>query len=88
MITTTAEAISAIVSYNTLPSQIDFISPGMKYKYQSAIKFVESLPAEQRYKVNFIISNEIDAYYSPTFEGDDGESYSPSDMMEMFWKFK
>lgn len=70
------KAIQDIVTYNTLPSQIDYRLP-YRIKAQKAELFLQTLPNGSDYLA--IAVKETDAYYTPTESG-----LSPSDYDEMF----
>lgn len=59
---TTKQAISAIVTYNTLPPQIDFTLP-WQLKSTEAEHFLNTLPGDEINKANAEIKKQIEAYY-------------------------
>jgi hypothetical protein len=75
---TTKEAIEAIITYNTLPSQIDYKVP-WKIKAIEAEKYLDTLPIDEYNEANKEIKKAIDNYYTPNESG-----YSPSELNEMF----
>jgi hypothetical protein len=83
-ITTTSQAIQTIVSANTRPSQIDYVSPADKAKEEEAEKFIAKLPQSEMLKAYTEIEIATDAYYSDTIQGSDGRMYSASELNETF----
>jgi hypothetical protein len=71
------KAIQDIVTYATLPSQIDYRRP-WKTKADKAEEFLQSLPDGENYLNQ--AREQIDAYYTPNPES----GMSPSDYDEMF----
>jgi hypothetical protein len=82
-ITTVAQAINAIVNYNTLPPQIDYRAP-QGIKSIEAEKYLESISDSEKQKAFSEIERQIDEYYTPAFTGEDGVEYSCADMDAMF----
>lgn len=83
-IQSTEAAILIILGMNTLPPQIDYVSPAMKREFLEAERFINNLPDEEREEALKVISDANDAYYEPTFIGMDGRGYSPAAMDAMF----
>ena len=81
---TVEQAIQTIVHYQTLPSQIDYISPARRAEFREAEELIESLPTVEQQTAYEAIQAQIDEYFTPSFQGADGEWYSPADMNEMF----
>lgn len=81
---TVYEAIQTIVHYVTLPSQIDYINPARRAEFRKAEELIESLPTDEKETAYETIQAQIDEYFTPSFQGTDGEWYSPADMNEMF----
>lgn len=75
---TTEEAIDSIVTYNTLPSQIDYTRP-YRIRSRGAEEYLETLEDSERNKAYDEIEKRIEAYYT---ENEDG--ISPADMAELF----
>jgi hypothetical protein len=65
----TQEAISIIVHMETLPPQIDYVSPGQKKKYHDAEDFINALPVEEKIKAHQQINSEVSSYYKPDKNG-------------------
>ena len=82
-ITTVAQAIEAIVNYNTLPPQIDYRVP-QRIKSTEAEQYLESISNSEKQKAFSEIERQIDEYYTPTFTGEDGVEYSCADLDAMF----
>ncbi len=57
------QAIETIVSMNTLPPQIDFISNSQKAKHIKAQEFIQALPVSQRIAAEKSICKQIDQYF-------------------------
>lgn len=60
---TTDQAIKILVSSETLPPQIDYISPSDKAKVKEAQKFIDNLPENEKWDAENKIGNTIDSYY-------------------------
>ncbi len=76
---TVEQAISDIVDYNTLPSQIDFRDP-WRMKSIEAEEFLDTLSENEKSSAFLKIQEKIDKYYTPV----DGLGFSPAEMDEMF----
>ncbi len=63
MITSIAQAKLAIINFNTLPSQIDYVAP-YKRMNNEAEEFLNTLPEEEKNSVWAEINNTIDSYYA------------------------
>jgi len=59
------EAKNAIISFETLPSQIDYVLP-YKTEANKAHDFINSLPEKIKVSVVKQIENEVGEYYSET----------------------
>lgn len=71
-------AINAVVSYNTLPSQIDYVTP-YKRKAEVALTLIEDSPERiKKYMINKI-EQETNAYYEENESG-----YSTAELDNMF----
>lgn len=81
---TTSQAVQIVISMQTLPSQIDYVSPSEKAKLRNAEDFLERLSEVDRKDAYRQITEAVDSYYSPIIEGSDGNFYSASDLDEMF----
>ena len=57
---------NTIIRFNTLPQQIDYISPAMKTKYRNAEKRLEELDAIPQEICRNYIQDAIDEYYGPS----------------------
>ena len=71
---TTKQAISAIVTYNTLPPQIDFTLP-WRLESIEAEKYLDTLPGDEIDKANAEIKKQIEAYYEPNESGQSAAYY-------------
>jgi hypothetical protein len=65
----TQEAISIIVDMQTLPPQIDYVSPGEKKKYHDAEDFIKALPTDEKIKAHQKINSEVSSYYKEDKNG-------------------
>ena len=72
------EAISAIVTLNTLPSQIDYLAPYQRKLY-SALEFIKTLTQLEQDKAWDDINQQIEAYHTPTESG-----HTPAELDDMF----
>ena len=77
------EAVSDIVTYATLPPQIDYVLPYQR-KESKAYEFLYTLPIGIRDKYITIARRLIDSYYEPCFINESGESFSPAQLDAMF----
>ena len=69
------DAVKGVISYRTLPPQIDFIPYSTKEKYQQACDLLDTM-AKKYWR---IAEKEIQSYYEPTENG-----YSCAEMDAMF----
>jgi len=67
-ITTTEQAIKAIVHYNTLPPQIDYRARE-RDRANEAKSFLETLDQTSKDKAFKQINEDIDEYYTPSIKG-------------------
>ena len=74
---TTQEAIQAIISYETLPPQIDYRVP-QKLAANEAHEFLNTLPTIERDKCYVLIDMEVSKYY------DDSDGPSPAYLDSLF----
>lgn len=79
---TIAYAIRAIVTYETLPPQIDYRVP-YEIKMQIAKAFLLTLTVEELDNIYAEIEKQVTKYYEPV-EMADGNYYSPAEMDAMF----
>jgi len=71
---TTKEAISVIVTYYTLPPQIDYTLP-YKLKSIEAEKFLNALPQKEYDNANTKIRKQCESYYAPGGAGEYDKLY-------------
>lgn len=71
-------AIKEIVGMETLPPQIDYISPSERRKYQEALDYIKSLDEEAKSLAEEQIRSQIDSYYE---EDENGVSIASLDSM-------
>jgi len=83
-IMTVEQAIQTIVHFQTLPPQIDYISPARRAEFREAEELIESLPTVEQQTAYEAIQAQIDEYFTPSFQGADGECYSPADLNSLF----
>ena len=81
---TVEQAIQTIVHYQTLPPQIDYISPAQRAEFREAEELLESLSTVEQQVAYEAIQTQIDEYFTPSFQGADGEWYSPADLNSLF----
>ena len=79
-ITSVELAIQAIVTYRTLPSQIDYTKPYQK-RADRGLDFIESLGSKEQHMAIAEIDRQVFSYYEPN-EGLNGHSISG--LSEMF----
>lgn len=85
-IKTIKEAMGHIISRSTLPPQIDYTLPYTRKAWDAA----RFLSDAEKTKPNLVkeahkrIQTQIEAYYTPTFKGEDGQEYSVADLDAMF----
>jgi hypothetical protein len=77
------QAVCDIVTYATLPPQIDYVKPYLK-KEIIAYEFLDTLPIGIRDKYITIAQGLINAYYEPCFTNESGESFSVAELDSMF----
>lgn len=58
-----------IIDNNTLPPQIDYVSPSEKQKIYDANDFLSSLPKEEKEEAYAYIEQKTNAYYEPNEDG-------------------
>lgn len=68
MIQSIQEAVKAIVTYNTLPSQIDYVET-YKRSMQDGSMFLDLLPQEEKDAAWAEVNIKIDAYYEEDENG-------------------
>jgi len=61
---TVKTAIAEIINFQTLPPQIDYISPAERQKYQNANAYLETLCNATQKRAAAKINKEINHYFS------------------------
>ena len=79
-IMTTIEAINIIVSSETLPPQIDYVSPSDKRKVVEAETYLKSISQLKREEAYDSITKQLESYFTPI----DGCEHSPASLNAMF----
>jgi hypothetical protein len=69
MKTIVKNAADTIISMQTLPPQIDYVTPGEKLELKKAEEIIENLSESEKLEVTEYINNEIDSYYSEDENG-------------------
>ena len=80
----TKQNFNTIISMQTMPPQIDYITPKQKSDYNKAELYLEKLSKEERDEAWKYINDQVESHYSPTIKGQDGNFYSVADLEEMF----
>ncbi len=83
-IQSTEAAIAIIIGMQTLPPQIDYISPAKQKEIAEAEYFINNLLEEERAEALRLIDDAVNNYYEPSFLGEDGKMYSVAAMDAMF----
>ena len=77
------KAINEIVTYNTLPSQIDYQVP-YQIKAMEAEEFLHSLTAKECANAEKIVEKQINDYYAPAGIDENGQEFSIASLNDMF----
>ena len=75
----TKKAADKIIAMQTLPPQIDYISPSEKAAEEKAQEYIDALPETEKVEAESYIAEQIDSYYTP-----DETGHSPADLDAMF----
>lgn len=78
---TTEEAIDIIIRHQTLPPQIDYISPGDRMRYSQATEFIDQLPSPHREEMWCEINQTVDSYYNEPIDMMGGMTASELDSL-------
>lgn len=65
---TIAEAKNAIITFNTLPPQIDYTEP-FRRKALEAEAFIDTLPEDQQMEILDYCQAKTEEYYAPGMDG-------------------
>lgn len=60
-------AIDTIVSFETLPPQIDYVSPRDKAEFAAAQELISNLPTRERLEAEVEVQKRINQYYDSLF---------------------
>lgn len=78
-------AVEIIVSFNTLPPQIDYVSLARQKEVRDSIELIDRMPTGIRNKYNDLVTQKTDEYYTPSVKSFlDGKMYSVAELDAMF----